>query len=374
LIDIELVIDLFYHSIKISWEKISPEILEHLELKYGIERKPETIEKPVEPVEEVAPEKKYTLVDGIVPYLTQKGPEEIPVVKELHQLGGAIREGLKVAGYPVEGHPSTRGEPFKQISLKEISKGLKAVKQTPLGFIAGRPPQPTDIARKVFPDETSFEQTMQEAKVIDVPFKQAFKEAREQGLDVFPWKGGLFTTKLKEEEETKSPFDVYLKDIFKIEGGRTSKAIEKKEGFRTKYGVTERSHPEAWADQDVTKEEARKIYKTKYWDAVKGDLINTISPKVAFVLFDSAINHGQEFAVNNLQKTLGIAETGVLDSATIDSLKTTKDFDFLVDQMLGNRQAEYDRLIYNKPNEYEWAKEGWEDRIKYLRDKVKRMT
>jgi hypothetical protein len=58
---------------------------------------------------------------------------------------------------------------------------------------------------------------------------------------------------------------------------------------RARFGITERSHPEAWRDGDVTRQEAEAIYKRDYWDAIGAD---ALSPGLRIVAFDAAINHG----------------------------------------------------------------------------------
>lgn len=58
---------------------------------------------------------------------------------------------------------------------------------------------------------------------------------------------------------------------------------------RARYGITERSHPEAWADGDVTEAEAKAIYQRDYWEPL--DLDNKPAG-VARVLLDIAVNQG----------------------------------------------------------------------------------
>jgi hypothetical protein len=58
---------------------------------------------------------------------------------------------------------------------------------------------------------------------------------------------------------------------------------------RAQRGITERSHPEAWADGVVTQDEADAIYRRDYWDAIGAD---DLPAGLAHIAFDTAVNMG----------------------------------------------------------------------------------
>lgn len=82
-------------------------------------------------------------------------------------------------------------------------------------------------------------------------------------------------------------FNSALDTVFKEEG----------EGFvandngagRSQLGITERSHPQAWADGRITREEAAAIYKRDYWDPIGAD---DLPAGLAQMAFDTAVNMG----------------------------------------------------------------------------------
>lgn len=82
-------------------------------------------------------------------------------------------------------------------------------------------------------------------------------------------------------------FNSALDTVFKEEG----------EGFvandngagRSQLGITERSHPRAWADGRITRDEAAAIYKRDYWDAIGAD---DLPAGLAQMAFDTAVNMG----------------------------------------------------------------------------------
>lgn len=85
----------------------------------------------------------------------------------------------------------------------------------------------------------------------------------------------------------KADFASSLETVFQEEG----------EGFvaddngagRSQLGITERSHPQAWADGRITREEAAAIYKRDYWDAIGAD---GLPAGLAQMAFDTAVNMG----------------------------------------------------------------------------------
>jgi hypothetical protein len=84
-----------------------------------------------------------------------------------------------------------------------------------------------------------------------------------------------------------SSFDQSMVSIRSSEG--TALVPDDNGAGRARYGITERSHPAAWADGDVTREEADAIYKRDYWDAIGAD---DLPAGLAHIAFDTAVNMG----------------------------------------------------------------------------------
>ena len=70
--------------------------------------------------------------------------------------------------------------------------------------------------------------------------------------------------------------------------------------------------------KDLTKEQAKIIYKKNYWDEVKGDQLPF--PLCAFV-FDAAVNQGVLPARKMLQQVLKVPQTGILDVPAMTKAK-----------------------------------------------------
>ena len=77
-------------------------------------------------------------------------------------------------------------------------------------------------------------------------------------------------------------------------------------GGETNWGISKRSYP----DVDIkllTRDQAKAIYKTDFWDKIGADKIPSI---ISYQLFDFAVNSGIETAVRYLQRALGVADDG----------------------------------------------------------------
>jgi lysozyme family protein len=71
--------------------------------------------------------------------------------------------------------------------------------------------------------------------------------------------------------------------------------------------------------RDFPLAEARRIYRAKYWDAVRAD---ELPAAVRFDVFDAAINSGPAQAIRWLQRAIGVRDDGVVGPATIAAART----------------------------------------------------
>ena len=127
-------------------------------------------------------------------------------------------------------------------------------------------------------------------------------------------------------------FDFCVEVILEHEGGYVNDPNDP--GGETIYGISRRSHPEAWRDGTPTREQAKEIYLAHYWNPIKGD---KLSPPVALCVFDAAVNQGVGWASKALQRAAGVAEDGIIGPATIKAananpLRTAERF--MVERML----------------------------------------
>lgn len=109
-----------------------------------------------------------------------------------------------------------------------------------------------------------------------------------------------------------------IDDIIRREGGDVETNDPADSGGRTKYGISERAHPEAWADGDVTRPEARAIYEKVYILAEKFNLIKNIPLQHQVV--DFGVPHGADKATRLLQQILGVEIDGSIGPKTLEAI------------------------------------------------------
>lgn len=110
-----------------------------------------------------------------------------------------------------------------------------------------------------------------------------------------------------------------IDDVIRREGGdkETNDPVDK--GGRTKYGISERAHPEAWADGDVTYDEARGIYRAIYILAERFNLIK--DQRLFHQVVDFGVLHGADSAARLLQQIVGVKVDGAIGPKTLEAIE-----------------------------------------------------
>jgi len=129
-------------------------------------------------------------------------------------------------------------------------------------------------------------------------------------------------------------FDRAFKELLQHEGGYSDHADDP--GGKTRYGVTEAVAREVGYRGDMRElplDLAKKIYKDKYWDAVKAE---ELPAAVRYAVFDAAVNSGPRQAAMWLQRAVGATADGAIGPMT---LKAANDMDgnVLKSKMLAQR-------------------------------------
>jgi len=106
-------------------------------------------------------------------------------------------------------------------------------------------------------------------------------------------------------------FDQCFDKLISHEGGYVWDSRDP--GGETKFGISKRAYPQVDI-KNLTLGAAREIYKRDYWDRAQCD---KLSPSVAYVLFDAAVNSGIGQAIRFLQRAVNVADDGVIGPMTI---------------------------------------------------------
>lgn len=110
----------------------------------------------------------------------------------------------------------------------------------------------------------------------------------------------------------------FINEIIEREGGDKETNDPADSGGRTKFGISEAAHPEAWADGDVTRPEAREIYQRVYILAEHFDKIQNLTLQHQVV--DFGVPHGADAATRLLQQVLGVKVDGELGPKTLNAI------------------------------------------------------
>ncbi|HMN89087.1 MAG TPA: glycosyl hydrolase 108 family protein [Saprospiraceae bacterium] len=126
-------------------------------------------------------------------------------------------------------------------------------------------------------------------------------------------------------------FELAAARVLKLEGGYQNNPNDKgnynslNKNVGTNYGVSARLY-ESWIGRPPTVADmkaitltlAKKIYRERFWNKIKGDQIR--DQQLATLVFDGAINHGVHRGVSLLQEVLQVAVTGSMDNTTLQAL------------------------------------------------------
>ncbi|CAM3794122.1 glycoside hydrolase family 108 protein [Castellaniella denitrificans] len=128
-------------------------------------------------------------------------------------------------------------------------------------------------------------------------------------------------------------------------------------GGETNWGITLRTARETGytgSMRDLTRDQAKKIYRTAYWGRAQADQYD---PAIAFQLFDAAVNHGIGQAIRFLQRAVDVADDGVVGPVTLAAVRAMS-----VTDVLSRFNAE--RLeFYTKLSTWPTFGKGWARRV-----------
>jgi lysozyme family protein len=110
-------------------------------------------------------------------------------------------------------------------------------------------------------------------------------------------------------------FDQSFDELLKHEGGYSDHAADP--GGATRYGITEAVAREVGYRGDMRElplDLAKRIYRDKYWDAVRAD---ELPASVRYAVFDAAVNSGPRQAIRWLQRAVGAKDDGIIGPQTL---------------------------------------------------------
>jgi lysozyme family protein len=102
-------------------------------------------------------------------------------------------------------------------------------------------------------------------------------------------------------------FDTLIQPLLDREGGYSNDPDDS--GGETNWGVTvavARAFGYVGEMRDMKRDQAKAIYRARYWDSMLLDRVEALAPQVAEELFDTGVNLGVERAGEFLQRALNV--------------------------------------------------------------------
>ena len=161
-------------------------------------------------------------------------------------------------------------------------------------------------------------------------------------------------------------FDKFLKILLKVEGGYVNHPDDK--GGCTNKGITINTFKNYYGQdmtcddlQNITDEQAGKIYKEGYWNPCWGDKME--SDKVANIIVDWAVNSGVKTAIRNVQKIVGTKVDGIMGNMTLTAINNYPEDELLL-TLRKVRKEFYENIISRNPSQKVF-RNGWLNRLNH---------
>lgn len=151
-------------------------------------------------------------------------------------------------------------------------------------------------------------------------------------------------------------FNASLELVLREEGGDRYTTTAGDHGGATKWGISQRAYPNLDI-ASLTREDAAKLYRRDYWNAVHGD---ELPAGLDHAAFDFAVNAGPREAVHALQLAVGAHADGVFGPETLSNA-TEADLVEALRRYAKVRQQFYLDLVRREPLQLKF-RDGWLDR------------
>lgn len=151
--------------------------------------------------------------------------------------------------------------------------------------------------------------------------------------------------------------------IIEREGGDVITDDPTDAGGRTRYGISERAHPEAWRRGPPTREQARDIYMRVYVSPFAPLTNIGIDERIRVALIDDAVMSGPKTAIKSLQHVLGVPADGVIGPQTIGAVvRANSDGHWLLTRLVQARALRIARIVQADVSQVKFLS-GWITRV-----------
>lgn len=163
-----------------------------------------------------------------------------------------------------------------------------------------------------------------------------------------------------------------IDEVIAREGGFTNDGTDA--GGATNFGITIgtlqewRRKPTSIEDvRNLTIEEAREIYRVRYFQATGFDQVQ--DPQIQRFLFDYAVNSGERAAVKSLQRCIGAKDDGAFGPISSAALKAITNLGMLFYALKCERYELLLRYVGTDSRQAIYAN-GWSNRLDQFEEKI----
>ncbi|WEJ57570.1 glycoside hydrolase family 108 protein [Devosia sp. FJ2-5-3] len=166
---------------------------------------------------------------------------------------------------------------------------------------------------------------------------------------------------------TETRFDACLAQVLAHEGGYVDHPADP--GGATNMGITRKTlarwrNISPWTElpksavENLTREEAARIYRARYWNPCRAD---HMPAGLDLALFDFAVNSGPDRAIRTLQAGIGVAADGVVGPVTLAAAEKARPNEAIND--LCDRRMRFLQGLSTFPT----FGRGWTSRVSTIR-------
>jgi lysozyme family protein len=170
------------------------------------------------------------------------------------------------------------------------------------------------------------------------------------------WEGGLSNDKSDSASSNPCPLT-----IDGIGGYHTNKGVT----YSAWVGVFGKNQNERFVE--MNEHDWGLIFKSKYWDAVKGDDIE--SQAIANVLVSWAWGSGAKTAVRQIQRVVGVTRDGIIGKNTLKAINERNELE-LFDECIKQRESFFRYICERTPRNKRFLK-GWLNRLEDFNNKFR---
>lgn len=167
--------------------------------------------------------------------------------------------------------------------------------------------------------------------------------------------------------QMRENFEIATKWMLAHEGGYVNHP--KDPGGATNLGVIQRTYDHyrrrkglaTRSVRAITADEVAEIYKSQYWDAVRGD---ELPSGVDYAVYDFAVNSGPKRALEELQRVVGAKVDGIVGMETVGLTNAADPF-AVIEALCNRRIAFMKRIKHRQTGALLWKTfgRGWQARV-----------